>query len=75
MTVRIEGLPEDESEALLAELCRYTEDPELVFEHLWRPGDLVLFDNWCSAHFRTDFPPEQTRLLRRSMVAGQRLEE
>ena len=75
MTARIVGLPEDESDALLEELCAYTEDPDVLFEHEWRPGDLVLFDNWCSSHARRDFPDEEIRLLRRSMVAGQRLEE
>jgi taurine dioxygenase len=75
MTARIEGLPEDESEALLAELCRYTEDRDLMYEHVWRPGDVVVTDNWCSAHARTDFPNEEYRLLRRSMIAGQALAE
>lgn len=75
MTARIEDLPEDESDALLEELCAYTEDRDIIYEHEWRPGDLVLFDNWCSSHARADFPNEEYRLLRRSMVAGQRLEE
>ena len=75
MTARIEGLPEDESDALLEELCGYTEDSEIIYEHEWTPRDLVLLDNWCSAHARTDFPDTENRLLRRSMVAGQKLHE
>lgn len=75
MTARIEGLAEDESEALLDELCRYTEDREIIYEHEWRPRDLILLDNWCSAHARTDFPDIEDRLLRRSMVAGRKLAE
>ena len=74
LTARIEGIPRQESEQLLAELCKYTGNEKIIYEHVWRPGDLVIWDNWGSAHARTDFPAEQTRLLRRSIVRGQALE-
>jgi taurine dioxygenase len=74
LTARIEGLPKEESDELLAELFKYTENEKLIYEHVWRPRDLVIWDNWGSTHARTDFPAEQTRLLRRSIVKGQALE-
>jgi taurine dioxygenase len=74
LTARIEGLAREESEQLLAELFKYTENQKIIYEHVWRPGDLVIWDNWGSTHARTDFPAEQTRLLRRSIVKGQALE-
>ena len=74
LTARIEGLPRSESDRLLAELCTYTGNEKIIYEHVWRPGDLVIWDNWGSAHARTDFPAEQTRLMRRSIIKGQALE-
>ncbi len=74
LTARIEGLPKDESDQLLGELFKYIENEKIIFEHVWRPRDLVIWDNWGSTHARTDFPAEQTRLLRRSIVKGQALE-
>lgn len=66
----IEGLPRDESEAILEQLVAVAEDPGLVHEHIWNDGDLVMWDNRCSTHARTDFPPEQSRLLRRCTIEG-----
>jgi taurine dioxygenase len=74
LTARIEGLDKAESDSVLAELFKYIDNDSLMYEHIWRPGDLVIWDNWGSTHARTDFPAEQTRLLRRSIVKGQALE-
>ena len=30
--------------------------PSIIYEHDWRLGDLVIWDNWCSIHVRKDFP-------------------
>ena len=49
---------------------RIAEDPALVYEHVWRDGDLVMWDNRCSTHARTDFPAGETRLLRRCTLEG-----
>lgn len=67
---QIEGLPREESDAILEELIAIAEDPALVYEHIWRNGDLLMWDNRCSTHARTDFPPEETRLLRRCTIEG-----
>ncbi len=73
MTARIEGLPQDESDALLDELFDHGERRELIYEHVWRPGDLLMWDNLCSTHARTDFPAGETRLLRRCVIKGEPL--
>lgn len=70
MTARIEGLPADESDALLEELFETAEDRALVYEHVWQPGDLVMWDNRCITHARTDFPGNERRLLRRTTLVG-----
>ena len=70
ISAQIEGMDRGESEATLQKLVRIAEDPDLVYEHVWRDGDLVMWDNRCSTHARTDFPPEETRLLRRCTLEG-----
>jgi taurine dioxygenase len=71
MSARIEGLSPQESEAALGTLFDVSEDPSIVFEHEWRLGDLVIWDNWCSIHARKDFPRDQPRLMRRLTIEGQ----
>lgn len=71
MSARIEGLSNEESEAALAQLFDVSEDPAIIYEHDWRLGDLVIWDNWCSIHMRKDFPREEPRLMRRLTIEGQ----
>ncbi|MEE8333094.1 MAG: TauD/TfdA family dioxygenase, partial [Alphaproteobacteria bacterium] len=70
MTEEIVGLDKDESDRLLGTLFDVSERPEFVYEHVWQPGDLLLWDNRCSAHARTDFPAGERRLMLRTTVAG-----
>jgi taurine dioxygenase len=71
MSAAIEGVSRDDSAALLAELFPYIERAD--YEHVWRLGDFIIWDNRCSVHARTDFPPDQRRLLKRGKIAGERL--
>ena len=71
MSARIEGFARDESEAMLAELFEISEDAAIVYEHAWRLGDLVIWDNFASIHARKDFPREEPRLMRRLTIEGQ----
>ena len=68
MTEEIIGLPVKESDALLEYLFQHQRNPDFIYEHAWVPGDLVMWDNRCSVHARTDFPREERRLLRRLTV-------
>ncbi|MEC7488296.1 MAG: TauD/TfdA family dioxygenase [Pseudomonadota bacterium] len=70
MTAHIEGLETEEGNALLDELFSVSEDPSIVYEHVWKVGDLVLWDNRCITHARTDFPETERRLLRRTTIVG-----
>ena len=71
MTARIEGLLADDSEITLAELFDHAESREFVYEHVWRLGDVVMWDNRCSIHARTWFPEDEPRLLRRCTVESE----
>jgi taurine dioxygenase len=70
MSVKIEDMPEEESDRLLNLLFDHSEKPEFVYTHVWRKGDLIVWDNRCSSHARTDFPSDQRRLLLRTTVKG-----
>lgn len=72
MTIAIDGLPERESEELLALLFAHQENPAFVYEHVWRVNDLLMWDNRCTLHARTDFSGTERRLMRRVTVLGER---
>jgi taurine dioxygenase len=70
MTIGIVDMPEAESGPLLKAVFDHAERGEFVYEHIWRLGDLLLWDNRCSSHARTDFPSTQRRLMFRTTVKG-----
>ncbi len=70
MTARIEGLSRQDSDTILEELFAISEDPAIIYEHVWTPGDLLIWDNQSSCHARTDFPREERRVLRRCTIQG-----
>jgi taurine dioxygenase len=75
MTVRIEGVSEAESETMLSQLYDIGEHREFIYEHVWKLGDFLMWDNRCTIHARTDFPKDERRLLRRCTVEGEPLHE
>ena len=70
MTATIIGMDRDEARKLLDEIVSYAEDPGIIYEHRWEPGDYMVWDNRCSTHARTDFAASERRLLRRGMIEG-----
>ena len=72
MTRRIEGLDPQESEDLLNLLFDHQEQRRFVYEHVWRPCDILMWDNRCTLHARTDFSAGERRLLRRVTILGER---
>jgi taurine dioxygenase len=71
MTAEIEGMPDAEAAPLLKAAFDHSENPEWVYEHVWRPGDLILWDNRCSMHARTDFSEGERRLMLRTTIEGE----
>ena len=70
MTMRVLDMPQAESDELLNAVFDHSEKPEFIYRHAWRVGDLIVWDNRCSMHARTDFPSDQRRLLLRTTVKG-----
>jgi taurine dioxygenase len=65
------GLGLAESEALLNELWAFVDRSEFAWEHVWRVGDLVLWDNRCTMHRRDAFDPNSRRIMHRTQVKGE----
>jgi taurine dioxygenase len=72
MTVAIEGMPDEEGNELLNALFAHQEKPEFIYEHVWRPHDVLLWDNRCTLHARTDFSAAERRLMRRLTILGEK---
>ena len=67
----IVGLPNDKSEALLDALWAHATKPEFAWEHVWRDGDAVLWDNRCAMHYRTPIDSSRRRVMHRIQIAGE----
>ena len=60
-----------ESEAVLDEIWAHTCQDKYVWQHKWRVGDLIVWDNRCTMHHRNAFAPNTRRLMHKSTTAGE----
>lgn len=70
--VELPGLPADEAQALIARLRAHVAEDRFRYEHHWRVGDIVHWDNQATLHSRTAFPDTERRVLKRVSLAGGR---
>ena len=67
-TYGIEDMDVSESRRLLDELTAHITQPNFIFEHRWRRGDIVLWDNCRVLHRREPFNPMVPRLMKRTTI-------
>ena len=68
----IEGMDHAESRRLLDELLAHTTRPECVYQHRWKPWDLVMWDNRCVLHRGRPWDAgRHRRVMRRTTIAGE----
>lgn len=68
----IEGMPYDEGRALIETINAQAIDPSRVYEHRWRPGDLIAWDNRCLQHRATEYDASTVRrVMRRCTIIGE----
>jgi taurine dioxygenase len=68
----IVGMSYTEGRALIEELNALAIHPELTYEHHWKPGELIVWDNRCLMHRATPYDPfTQRRVVRRCTVLGE----
>ena len=67
----IVGMPYDEGRAMIEELNALAVHPDLTYEHRWKRGQLIAWDNRCLLHRATGYDPHrQSRVVRRCTVQG-----
>jgi taurine dioxygenase len=70
-TAFIEGMAEDESVRVLPELYRHITRPDVLYQHSWRAGDLLIWDNCLTQHRAVrNYDLPLRRLMHRTTVAG-----
>lgn len=68
--VAIEGMENEEGDALLREVIDRMIRPEMAYLHQWVPDDMILWDNWRMLHSARGVPPGEKRKMRRTTIAG-----
>ena len=68
---QIVGMERAESDRLLDQLIAHAIEPRFQYRHVWRQGDVVIWDNRCTMHkANADYPEDEQRLMHRVVVAG-----
>jgi taurine dioxygenase len=68
----VPGMDYDDGRALIEELNALAIHPDLVYEHRWAPGELLVWDNRSVLHRATSYDPAtQRRVIRRCTVLGE----
>ena len=72
--VRINGLPEHESDELLAFLFKHQLQPKYRYAHEWTEGDVLMWDNIGTLHQAwPDYTADEHRLIKRCQVMADRV--
>jgi taurine dioxygenase len=66
----IEGMENEEGDALLREVIAHITRPERSYFHKYVPGEMVLWDNWRILHCATGTPVGMKRHMRRTTIFG-----
>jgi len=63
------GRPVEEGRTLIEELIAFATEPQFVYRHRWRVGDLVIWDNRCTMHRGRPYDEMQhRRVMHRTTV-------
>jgi len=66
---RIVGLSDADSRTVIDKLMAFATQPEFVYSHVWRVGDVVMWDNLATMHRATPFDDQRYRRdMRRTTV-------
>jgi taurine dioxygenase len=66
----LEGAGQAESRRLLNAVTAHLLDGSRAYFHRWRPGDMVLWDNWRMVHCATGIPAGLSRHMQRTTIRG-----
>ena len=66
----IEGWPVPEARAFLRDLNEHATQRQFIHVHVWRPWDLVIWDNRVTMHRARRYPATEARDLRRTTLTN-----
>ena len=67
----VEDMPREEGDELLCRLLDWSTQPDYVYEHQWRAGDFLLFDNTGTMHRATPYDAASGRMMHRTKLEGE----
>ena len=67
----IEGFSSEQSEELLNQLWAHATQEKYAWTHVWRVGDMLVWDNRSAMHYREPVNSEQRRVMWRSQFEGE----
>jgi alpha-ketoglutarate-dependent taurine dioxygenase len=65
------GMSPEESSALLCRLRDYATQPQFVYRHEWKIGDLVIWDNTGTMHRALPYALDSGRMMHRTQLQGE----
>ena len=66
----IEGWPMPEARSFLRDLNEHATQRQFVYAHVWRPWDLVMWDNRVTMHRARRYDPKEVRDMRRTTLTN-----
>ena len=66
----IVGMDEAEGDALIRRLIDAVIQPQFIYEHNWREGDVILWDNYRMMHAAMGHPVDVLRIVQRATLRG-----
>ena len=67
----IEGWPVPEARAFLRDLTEHATQRKFVYAHVWKPHDLVMWDNRATMHRARRYDASKVRDMRRTTVSDE----
>ena len=65
------GMDRRASSALLCRLREWATQPQFVYRHQWKIGDLVIWDNTGTMHRALEYPLDSGRMMHRTKLLGE----
>jgi len=69
-TCGIDGMDTAEALRLVDELTALATSPEYIYQHRWRNGDVIMWDNRATLHRGRPWPPDQPRYMIRTTISA-----
>ncbi len=69
-TKAIAGLDEDENRVVMQRIAKHVKQPQFIYRHKWRVGDLLIWDNCATQHLAISDYGDLPRRLHRAGISS-----